>query len=96
MFWVYILHNPLGRFYVGHTDDLPTRIANHNRTDKIAGKFTRKQGPWTLVWSEEHPDRPRAVRREREIKAWKSAHLIRRRLLSSTDSSVVESRRSRD
>ena len=46
MFWVYILQNPAGNFYVGHTDNLENRVTNHNRTDKIAGKFTRKNGPW--------------------------------------------------
>ena len=81
MFWVYILQNPAGNFYIGHTDNLENRITNHNRTDKIAGKFTRKNGPWTLGWSEEHPDRSSAMRREREIKSWKSARLIRIRLL---------------
>ena len=81
MFWVYILQNPKGRFYVGHTDNLGNRIASHNRTDKIGGKFTRKNGPWTLVWSEQHPDRRGAMRREREIKNRKSARLIRELLL---------------
>ncbi len=81
MFWAYIVQNPNGRFYVGHTDDLAARIASHNRTDKISGKFTRKNGPWNLVWCEEHSDRSSAMRREREIKTWKSARLIRDRLL---------------
>ena len=80
-FWVYILQNPVGRFYIGHTDNLERRVKSHNRTDKIGGKFTRKNGPWTLVWTEEHPDRSSATRREREIKRWKSARLIKERLL---------------
>ena len=46
MFWVYVLQNPRGRFYIGHTDDLIARVANHNRIDKTLGKFTRKNGPW--------------------------------------------------
>ena len=83
MFWVYILQNPNGHFYVGHTDSLRNRVVSHNRTDKISEKFTRKNGPWTLVWSEKHPDRSSATRREREIKKWKSARLIRDRLLGS-------------
>jgi putative endonuclease len=70
-----------GHFYIGHTDNLENRITNHNRTDKTAGKFTRKNGPWALGWSEGHPDRSSAMRREREIKSWKSARLIRIRLL---------------
>jgi predicted GIY-YIG superfamily endonuclease len=81
MFSVYILQNPKGHFYVGHTDDLATRVASHNRTDKVYGKFTRKNGPWILLWSEQHCDRPSAARRERQIKSWKSARLIRIRLL---------------
>ena len=96
MFFVYVLQNPAGHVYSGHTDNLGNRVASHNRTDKISGKFTRKNGPWILIWSEEHLDRSSAMRREREIKSWKSARLIRARLLNSTGGSVVESRRSRD
>jgi putative endonuclease len=81
MFWVYILQNPAERFYIGHTDDLENRVANHNRTDKKVGKFTRKNGPWILVWSEKHSSRASAMRRERQIKSWKSAKRIRTELL---------------
>jgi predicted GIY-YIG superfamily endonuclease len=94
MFWTYILQNPAGKFYIGHTDNLQTRVANHNRTDKIGGKFTRKNGPWILVWSEEHSSRSNAMRREREIKSWKSSGRIRSVLLDSQLG--VESRPSRD
>ena len=68
MFWVYIIANPAGLFYTGQTDNLAVRVANHNRTDFIAGKFTRKNGPWKLVWSEPHQTRSAAVQRERQIK----------------------------
>jgi putative endonuclease len=81
MFSVYIIQNSAGHFYIGHTGDFSTRLAHHNRSDKIAGKFTRKNGPWTLVWTEEHLHRASAMRREREIKNWKSARTIRTRLL---------------
>jgi len=40
MFFVYILENAEGRFYIGHTDDLAVRLINHNRTDKVGRKFT--------------------------------------------------------
>ena len=82
MFWVYILQNPKGQFYIGHTGHLTNRLADHNRLDKIEGKFTRKNGPWDLVWSEPHPDRLSAMQRERQIKSWKSAKRIRLHLLS--------------
>jgi predicted GIY-YIG superfamily endonuclease len=82
VFFVYILENPDGRFYIGQTDNLEERIANHNRTDKTAGKFTRKNGPWKLVWSESHGTRSAAMKREREIKRMKSARWIREHLLN--------------
>ena len=82
MFHVYILQNAEGHFYIGHTEDLQARLASHNRTDKLLGKFTRKQGPWELVWSEEHPTRASAMARERQIKRMKSAKWIREELLN--------------
>ena len=82
MFWVYILQNPAGKFYVGQTDNLEHRLYSHNRDDKTLGKFTRKNGPWHLVWSERHPTRASAVARERQIKMMKSAKWIREELLN--------------
>ena len=83
-FFVYILSNPAGKLYVGHTADLDARVRDHNRTDETKGKFTRKNGPWRLLWSEPHPTRASAMRREREIKSWKSSRTIRERLLGDT------------
>jgi putative endonuclease len=80
-YWVYILQNPSGRFYIGQSSDLDARVASHNRSDNICGRYTRKNGPWLLVWSEAHPDRASAMKREREIKHWKSARCIRTILL---------------
>ncbi len=82
MFRVYILQNPAGRFYVGQTEDVNLRLHSHNRDDKVLGKYTRKNGPWVLVWSEAHPDRASAMARERYIKSMKSARWIRDVLLN--------------
>ena len=73
MFWVYVLENPAGSFYVGHTDNLRRRLSEHNAPSNAEGKYTRKNGPWCLVWSEEHPTRASAMARERFIKSRKSA-----------------------
>ena len=82
MYYVYVLENSEGHFYVGHSEDLRQRLQSHNDTGPIHGKFTRKNGPWELVWREEHPTRVSAVARERQIKAMKSARWIREHLLS--------------
>jgi putative endonuclease len=82
MYWVYILQNQAGKFYIGHTSDISIRLHSHNRTDRILGKFTRKNGPWELVWSEEHPSRASAMARERQVKGMKSARWIREHLIN--------------
>lgn len=43
-FYVYILENPKGKFYIGHTEDLNNQVADHNRADTIDGKYIRKNG----------------------------------------------------
>jgi len=83
MFWVYILENPRGLLYVGQTQNLETRLEDHNRVDCFDGHFTRKNGPWKLGWEEAHDSRSSAVNRERQIKRMKSARWIREHLLGA-------------
>ncbi|MCC5788110.1 MAG: GIY-YIG nuclease family protein [Opitutales bacterium] len=61
--------SPKGHFYIGHTDDLQRRLSQHNFPEDKShlGKYTHKNGPWKLVWSQAHPTRSAAVRRERTI-----------------------------
>jgi len=75
MFFMYILWSEkLQKFYIGSTQDLDDRLIYHN-----AGfvKFTSLGTPWVLVYSEGFLTRADATKREREIKAWKSAVAIR-------------------
>ncbi|MGC8552897.1 MAG: GIY-YIG nuclease family protein [Phycisphaerae bacterium] len=55
-FWVYILQNEQGQFYVGSASDLSARIAHHNMIPDDHPGWTQKHGPWRLVWQEGHPD----------------------------------------
>lgn len=76
MFFTYILwSDSLGKFYVGHTGDLESRLAYHNSGNVTS---TREGVPWVLVYSESFATRGEAMKRETEIKRWKSAAAIRR------------------
>jgi predicted GIY-YIG superfamily endonuclease len=46
-YWVYVLCNPTGKFYIGLTADVARRLRDHNTG---VSKWTRKFGPWRLVW----------------------------------------------
>ncbi len=71
---VYILRSKTTQqFYVGSTNDLARRMAEHLRAHRLA---TRGWGPWELVYKESFATLPEARRREMQIKAWKSAKEI--------------------
>ena len=68
MFWVYILRSLRnGKLYIGHTNNLDRRVWQHK--EGRGSRFTGQNGPWKLVYKEEHPDRVSAVRRERYLKS---------------------------
>jgi len=55
-------------YYVGHTDDVDARLADHNAGGFSA--YTRKRRPVTLVWSDEFQTREEALARERQLQGW--------------------------
>jgi len=67
MYYVYMLECADGTLYTGITTDLERRLEEHNSSDKGA-KYTRVRRPVKLVYSEQHPDRSSASKREYEIK----------------------------
>jgi putative endonuclease len=67
---VYVLQSESsGKFYIGSAQDLPSRLAEHNRKHS---PYTRNGGPWVLKYSEDFPILAEARRRELRIKSWKS------------------------
>lgn len=79
MFYVYVLENPKGRLYIGHTEALDRRLSQHNSPDgkEHLGKYTHKNGLWSLVGSEVFKTRSEAMRREKQLKSWKSPSKVR-------------------
>jgi|CXWL01.1.fsa_nt_gi predicted GIY-YIG superfamily endonuclease len=70
-FYAYMLHCRGGYFYVGHTDDLDLRMAQH-ASGHFPG-FTRDHLPVKLVWCQDFPTRYEAISAERQIKGWSRA-----------------------
>ena len=67
MWHTYLLQCQDNTLYCGVTTDLTRRLHEHNHTNKGA-KYTRTRRPVTLVYSEPHPDRSSACKREAAIK----------------------------
>ena len=75
-YWVYILaSNRNGTLYVGVTDHLARRIAEHR--DKLTPGFTSKYGVTRLVYVEEFTDAAAALAQEKRIKKWQRSWKLR-------------------
>lgn len=70
-FFAYMLRCADDSYYVGHTDDLERRIAQHD-VGEYPG-YTRHRRPVTLVWSQDFSSREEALAAELQIKGWARA-----------------------
>lgn len=78
MYFVYILQSKkTGRYYVGYTRDLARRLQDHNRGKT---KSLLKHIPLEIICVEEYSAREDAVKRERQIKKYKSGEAFKRLL----------------
>ena len=74
IYTVYILYSSkIDKFYVGYTNDIQRRLAEHNRKK---GKFTDKGIPWKIVYTETFENKKGAMDREAFIKSRKSREFI--------------------
>ncbi len=66
---VYVLANAQWATYVGQTNDLEGRIAQHNDPAcKLSTHTKRRKGPWRLLYCKTCQSRSEAIKRERQLK----------------------------
>ncbi len=74
--YVYIMTNKRnGTLYTGVTSNLIQRVWQHK--NKLTPGFTSKYGLYKLVYYEVHDDILEAIRREKNIQAWKRKWKLR-------------------
>ncbi|MFA5990728.1 MAG: GIY-YIG nuclease family protein [Candidatus Doudnabacteria bacterium] len=77
MYYVYLLKNENGQFYIGYSNDLKRRLAEH-KAEKV--KTTKRLGFSELVYYEAYTDESSAKNREQKLKQFGSSYsgLIKR------------------
>ena len=80
---VYILRFSNNSLYIGQTNNLNQRLKDHQSKTSRAAKFSKENGEFELVYSENCPTLLEAMRREKQLKGWtraKKEALIKRDL----------------
>ena len=75
MYYIYIIKSSSDRYYVGSTEDVEERLAQHN-SGTYQG-WTRRNSGWRVVYSEEYATRREALIREKSIKAMKGGNAFK-------------------
>ena len=70
-FYLYILECADSTYYIGHTDDLDARMAQHDVG--TANSYTDTRRPLRLVFAQEFETRYDALTAERRLKGWSRA-----------------------
>ena len=78
MFYVYLLENVDGGWYIGYTGDLRRRIAEH----RSGQNPTTSRGTYRLIYYEAYLEKMDAIGRERFLKSGSGRKFLRKQLLS--------------
>jgi putative endonuclease len=72
-FFIYILRNSTGRYYIGQTSDLSQRLQRHNEGKVF---WTKNRSPWEIIYSQSFQTRSEAMLEEKRLKSLKSKTAI--------------------
>lgn len=85
-FYLYILLCSDQTYYVGITNDILRRVAEHNQ-GIASNSYTNKRRPVELMFYEVFYDPQEAIRREKQIKKW--SHAKKEALINSDFNQLV-------
>jgi putative endonuclease len=76
MITVYVLYSSsLNRLYIGQTEDLERRLAEHLQGVSF---YTSRVRDWKLIHQEQYPTRSEAMIREKYLKTYRGRVFLRR------------------
>lgn len=79
MFYVYCLESIRNKkLYIGYTENLRRRFSEHNQEQ--GGHFTKRNGPWKLIFYEAHLDKQDARAMELFYKSGYGREVMRGKL----------------
>ena len=78
MYFVYIIKSLIvSRYYIGSTENVDRRLSDHN-SGKV--KSTKAYKPWEIVYLERFDIKSDALKREKQIKSYRSGNAFKKLL----------------
>lgn len=77
MYFVYVIRNAEGLLYKGQTDNVEKRLLEHNSEDGER-RYTKRRGPWRIVYQETYETRSKARAREKFLKSGQGREFLKR------------------
>ena len=75
MYYTYVLYSrEFNKIYIGFSSDLTNRLLAHN--DNSNSGWSSRYQPWEILYSEEHPTKSEAMKREKQLKTYKGREFI--------------------
>jgi putative endonuclease len=69
-YFVYIIESATtGGYYIGHTNNLESRLKRHNQG---SNRSTKNGIPWRVIWKHKMENRARSMKLEKKLKNLKS------------------------
>lgn len=79
MFYVYIIQSSKdGKYYIGFTSDIEKRLVWHNSG---RNRSTKCRLPFKLIYKETFHNKKDALKRERQIKAYKGGNAFKKLII---------------
>lgn len=76
MFYAYILYSEIrDKYYIGSTSNFLERLKKHNANHF---GFISHTEDWIIVWKQIFENKSDAMKKEKQIKSWKSRILIKK------------------
>lgn len=74
MFFVYVLESEnSGKYYIGQTNNLESRLDSHNRG---YNRYTKPYRPWKLILCKSYTSRSESMKVEKKLKSLKKRELV--------------------
>ena len=87
MYYVYVLLSLKDyKFYIGFTEDIKKRLADHNAGRNTSTKSRR---PFELIYYEAHLSKEDALRREAYFKTTKGKSTLKQMLRAALDNKII-------